>query len=64
MLIPKTHRISGRNPRAMDEKLLFELLIRRVQEMPKQHRLLLLPLVASQRFKVSFYGWRHNALKI
>lgn len=40
------------------------LLVRQSKYLPKQHRILLLALVASQRLKVNPYCWRHHTLRI
>lgn len=49
----KSHRLPNKNPMTRHEKTPFELLSRVVQWLPKWYLLLLFPLVASQRLKVS-----------
>lgn len=51
MLPPRIHRPSNKTPSTRHENHLFKLLIRELKWFPEQYRLLLLPLVASQRLK-------------
>lgn len=56
--LQKSNRLSNRNwsPR-------HELLVKTVQRLPKQYRLLLLTLAVSQRLKGRPYCWRWHTLK-
>lgn len=56
-----TFKKKGGTSSMRHEKSSFELL---VQETPKAYQLLLFPLIAHQKWKLSFYGWRHQLLQI
>lgn len=51
----KSPRLSNNNPSTRHEKSLFQLLVRSPRDSSKQYRLLLWPLVASLKLKVSLY---------